>query len=736
MDGTPELVSRDQLLAGLGARRAGIALYALESRAGFLATRARNAAASPLLDHLVEAREQAFLSAMAAGRDLPQSVRVQDLERYAPALAHLVPPEPAHRAAVAVRLARKYPARVADVPRLRAALGVDTPEVEETLATRHGLAVDELWVAVLPWKERLRWWRSRLATLIEELPPFWTSYALTLTQTVGAGVLALPIALAGMGPLPGLVVVILLGFINVLTVTSIAEAFTRTGSVRWGGAYFGRVVGQYLGRPVRALVAAALLALAIVILLAYYVGFSSVLAAASGTPAPVWAAVLFAVTATLVWRGRLGATVATALLVGTINLAILVVLSVLAFTDLRLSNLTYAGFLGADGRSFGPGVVAVVFGVVLVAYFGHMSVANCARVVLIREGSGRDLSRGTAAGMLTAVVVYGGWTLAVGSAVHPDRLAGETGTALEPLAEAIGGAVLVLGAVFAVLAMGMAAVHVSFGLSYQVHDLVATAGTAGRLIGALPLLAVFAAAEVLLITNNESFTGSLGAIGTLALPIVAGVVPILLLAATRRRGDYIPGWTLSSLGNRSVLAAVHLVFVVALILHAAVLWASPLARLAAGVMALIMVVITARVLRSEAMRPLATVELRRSREVGRSQLSAVANGTGASVRASASARSETSPLVVEGTAELPMSADLVSVDLDGVPAEDIRVVVHEVDTAGASTPIDAVCTLRSPDGHLKQLPVDGSAATSLRQPATLEIELSRSRGRPDGVSRD
>ena len=48
--------------------------------------------------------------------------------------------------------------------------------------------------------ERLRWRWSRLASQLEHLPPFWTAFALVLTETVGAGILAMPIALAGVGP--------------------------------------------------------------------------------------------------------------------------------------------------------------------------------------------------------------------------------------------------------------------------------------------------------------------------------------------------------------------------------------------------------------------------------------------------------------------------------------------------------------------------------------------------------
>jgi amino acid permease len=734
MDDGPELVSRDQLLAGLGARRAGVLLYALESRAGFLATRARHATAPAICDDLVEARERAFLSAFATGRDLPQAVRIQELERFAPSLRHLIPPDPAQRAAVAARIGAKYAARASDVPRLRAVLGLTEPEVQDALLARHGRTVDELWASGLPWRDRLRWWRSRLVTRVEELPPFWTAYAITLTQTVGAGLLALPIALAGLGPLPGLLVVIVLGLVNVATLGCLAESFARTGSVRWGGAYFGRVVGQHLGAAARAVVSGALVALAIVILLAYYVGFSSVLAAATGTPVAVWTAALFGVSAALVWRGRLDATVASALLVGAVNLLIIVVLSVLAFADLDLDNLTHAAVPGLAGQPFDPGIVAVVFGVVLVAYFGHMSVANCARVVLARDTGGRSLMRGSAAGMLTSVAVYGVWTLAVGGAVDPDRLARETRTALEPLAEASGPAVLVIGAVFAVLAMGMAAVHMSFGLHFQTRELVARSGTAGRLLAMLPLVVVFAVAATLLVTGNESFTGSLGAVGTLAVPVVAGVVPVLLLVAARHRGDQVPASTLPVLGSRPANTVVVLVFVLALVFHATLIWTTLPARLVAGAVAAMVIVLTVRVLRSDSVRPLATVELRRDRDLRRSRLSVVADGAYVPTTATVESAAGSRDLVVFGRTDLPTPSTAVSVDLTGVPADQFTVVVHEVDTAGAAAPMEAITTLHDGESTVP-LPADGSAVRTLPPIGAVRIDLARRAGRPEDDDR-
>ena len=58
------------------------------------------------------------------------------------------------------------------------------------------------------------------------------AYALTLTETIGGGLLVLPIALAGIGPIPGVAMLLVLGLLNVLTIGGLVEAITRNGSMR------------------------------------------------------------------------------------------------------------------------------------------------------------------------------------------------------------------------------------------------------------------------------------------------------------------------------------------------------------------------------------------------------------------------------------------------------------------------------------------------------------------------
>ena len=60
-------------------------------------------------------------------------------------------------------------------------------------------------------------------------------------------------------------------------------------------------------------------------------------------------------------------------------------------------------------------------------------------------------------------------------------------------------------------------------------------------VGAGALLVIFLVVEVLLSRGSISFTGPLNLVGTLTLPLLAGVFPMLLLVAARRRGDRLPG---------------------------------------------------------------------------------------------------------------------------------------------------------------------------------------------------
>jgi amino acid permease len=731
MSDTPTPVTREELLEGFTARRASTTLYAIEARTAVAALESQHAVAPAICDGMVEQRERAFLAAMGAGRALPARPSIQQLERYADGWSHLAPPDAAGRAAVARRLAEAYRFRRSDVPRLRATLHLDDPATEAAYQQRHGTALPGIYATTVAPAERLRWTRTRVATAIGRLSPFWTAYALTLTQTVGAGILALPVAMAGVGPLPGLVLLTVLGLVNVATVAAIAESFARTGSVRFGGAFFGRVVTQYLGRPVGALITFSLVTLSGAVLAAYYIGMATTLRAATGLPLAVGTTALFAVTVAAVARGRLNGTIASALVVGAVNLTLLVVLSAMAFRHLDPAKLTTASVPFVGGRGFEPELLGLVFGVGLLAYFGHTAVASGARVVLRRDPSGRAMVRGSAAAMSTVIALYGLWTVAVGGAVGGAQLAATSGTALEPLAEIVGSVVLVPGTVFVVLSMGMGAVVFSLGLHQLTSELVPFGGRGGRLVAFVPLALIFAIVQVLVLTGRESFAGTLGFIGVLTAPLLVGMVPVLLLVASRRRGEYQPAALAPLLRSRTALVLVGVLFLVALLAHGLVIWTTPIARLLAVVTAAVATVATGWVVRSGRLRPTATIELRRDREFDRYRVRlAVAGNRG---RTHLEVQPRSGPpvdVLVEGASDLSAGSRAVALDLAGLDAGGslaaLRVWAHEVDSAGTSQGLAVDVRIAGPDGD--DLPVPVTAGHVEVRPAPqvgrLTVELA------------
>jgi amino acid permease len=447
-------------------------------------------------------------------------------------------------------------------------------------------------------KERLGLVWTSLDRRLESLSPFWTAFSLTLTETAGAGILALPIALAGVGPLPGLFILLILGGINVLTIAGMAEAVVRNGSIRNGSAFMGRLVSDYLGRSGSLILSLGLAANCILFQWAYYVGFATTLADATGVPAPLWVTALFLVGLYFIRREKLKATTAAALLIGAINLGLILILSLLAFTHLKPAYLLHANAPLFGDRGFDPSALRLVFGVVAAAYFGHLSVGNCARDVLRRDPSGRSLIWGAVAAQIVVMALYGLWTFAVNAAIDPGALTTISGTALAPLADEIGPVVHLLGSVFVVLAMGIGSIHNSLGLFNLVRERIPahSQGLTTRFgrracfhLSAAPVVIVFLLVQWMLLTKRGSFAEPLSFLGVIVMSLLGGIFPMLLLMASRRKGAFVPGVTFRVLGRRTITIGIALLYLVGLFLHGLVIWQDPLQQLAAlivGVMTL------------------------------------------------------------------------------------------------------------------------------------------------------
>ena len=708
------LFSRDDVLSGRSARRSTTILFAIENRTAHRLASAQQAVPIVLSQGAAREREHAFLEALAQGRDLPLRPTIQDLERHAPEWADLVPDDPRMRAGVARLVGAKYVVPRRSVPRLRSVLGLDTDPVRGAYRSLFAASLDTIYAPQLRLAERLRWTVAGVGGRLDALPAFWLAFVVTLI--IGAVNLALPIAVSGVGALPGVALIVVLGLINMVTIAAMVETVTRSGEIRFGNAFIGTVVTDYLGGAASAILSLILVAFSFGLLLILYIGISTTLADATALPAAAWMIVLFLVCLYFLTRGSLNATVASTIVITTINVVLIVVLSVLALTHLQVENLTYVNLPWSAGGTFTPILLGALIGVVLDLYAAHILVAIFGRTLLERDPSGRSVVRGHVAGIGFAMVLNVVWVLAVCGAIAPDVLAAEASTALVPLAAEIGPQVQVLGAIFVVLSMGLGLIQFSLALFNLARERIGQrrvwGGSRGRfLISLTPVVVVVVVAEWMVLTGTGSFAGILGFLGVMVHSLMSGIFPVLLLSASRRKGEIVPGVSYRALGHPLLIGGIYLLFLGNLLLHGLLIWEEPFMRLGGVLMGVLILVVTIVMTRRGAFARRAVVEFRQDHRRGRESLvAAVAGGEPAiaemRVTDAGGERTGSGPILA-----LPDAGALgpIRVELPSAGATQLKVWAHAISPEGLSETLPVLATIRDGD-------------------ATRELDIGRSGG--------
>jgi len=732
----PELISREELLGGglAPGRRASVLLFAIESRTAHLVAQSQRATALYLTPQAVEEREREFFQALAAGRELPVQPTIQDIERYAPNWTSLVSEANANlRAALAHALGQKYTFTQKAVPGIRAALGLDTPAVQQAYQRLYGQPLSSLYATESNLGHRLRWALSAVARSLEALPPFWVAFALTLP--VGPGLLALPIAVADVGALAGIVLLIIFGLVNALTAAALAETVARSGTTRFGLGYLGQLVSEYLGNTGSVLLTVILAVNNFLILIVFYLGVAGTLESAIRLPAELWIVGLFVVGLYFLSRKSLNSTVASALVITAVNLALILIMPLFALPYIQPANLTHLQIPFVHAQSFDPAILTLIFGVLLTNFFSHLLVANYGRVILRRDASARSWIWGCIAAIGLTTLISCLWVVAFNGAISPQTLAQETGTALTALARLVGPAVNWLGAIFVILSLGMACIHISLGLLFLVEErlpMQAAGWLGGRgrfLLSISPVVAVFLVAEWLSITGQGSFAGLLGLVGVIALPLLGGIFPVLLLAATRRKGDLVPGLVLRFLGHPVVLVGIYLLFLGSIFTYGLLIYQDPAERLVTLLVGSLVLIVTIIMLRRGALNTRVVVELRGDYSPGGQHLFHVtANGqpAGAQVCLNFGQREQR---LQAARGDIPDFASLraATFQLPATGASELKVWVHQITPEWASEPLPARLTVSC--GHDKQeldLGLGGQVLLPLRgEPCQVAIAIGK-----------
>jgi hypothetical protein len=449
-----ELISKEEILAGLPARRANTLLFSIESRTAQLA--ARSQVEFSLTEPTIHDGNLAFLEAFALGNKPQLHPTIQQLERYAPGWANLIPNNPKLKAAIFHAFSQKYIFSDRVIPNIQTALSLDEKKVQIAYSRFYRRQLSSVFATKLPLWEKLLWFWGAIAQRLETLPPFWLACTITIALGFPQAFLALPIAVADLGAIATVIFVIIIGIINMLTMACMAEAIGRSGDFRYGNAFIKQLVANYLGNTGSLILSIAVGIRVFLIALACYIGLSTTIADFTHLPATVSAVLLFLCGLYLLSNRSLKFTVAVMVILAAINVSLLLLISFLAFQHLQLDNLLYVNLPFFQSDSFQISRLQQFFGVTLMLYFGHIYVGECAKLVLPRDPSASSLIWGSVAGTAFLTVLFCVWVLAVNGAISPQLLAERSGTVLEPLAREIGSIVTVTGTILVTLLLGMA----------------------------------------------------------------------------------------------------------------------------------------------------------------------------------------------------------------------------------------------------------------------------------------
>ena len=449
-----ELISKEELLAGMPAKRTKTLLFLIEKHTAVLTARSR--VEFSLTDLGEIDRDLAFFQGFALDdRKMPHPT-IQQLERFASQWSVLVPQSPQLKAALFHALAQKYGFTELIVPQICQAICCQESAVREAYEKLYHQPLVSAFESKIPLVDKYHWMMLAIALRLESLPPFWLATLVTVALGLPQAFLALPIAVAELGSLVTVLWLIILGGINILTTICMAEAIGRSRDFRCGRTFIKQLAANYLGKAGSLVLAIAVSIRVFLIALACYLGLSATMANITAVPATIWAGLLFLLGLYVLSRQSLNLTVGVTILLAVINVSVLLLFSLLCFDRWHLDNLLYVNWSLLQGHSFQPQILDRVLGVTLMLFFGHVYVGECAKIVLPKDPSANSLIGGTIAGTACLTLLFCLWVVAVNGAIAPEILASQTGTVIEPLIEKIGSSSQFLGAILAVSLLGMA----------------------------------------------------------------------------------------------------------------------------------------------------------------------------------------------------------------------------------------------------------------------------------------
>jgi len=240
--------------------------------------------------------------------------------------------------------------------------------------------------------------------------------------------------------------------------------------------------------------------------------------------------------------------------------------------------------------------------------------------------------------------------------------------------------------------------------------------------------------EWLLLAGMESFAEPLSFLGVIVISMLGGTFPVLLLVASRRKGEVVPGVIYRFLGHPLLATLVYLLFLTGMLLHGLVIWENPVQRAAALAAGLLMVGTTIVMARRGAFATRVVVELREDQQ--RTTFAVTAGGRPATAEVRLGyVDGERRVQAAAGEIAALASLRTVAFQLAAPRAKELKVWAHRVTPEGNSEGLPALLRVHC-GGAKKEFDLrlsGGQVVLPLEdEPCQLELQLAAGENRERG----
>ncbi len=355
-------------------------------------------------------------------------------------------------------------------------------------------------------------------TYMSDKTKFYQAVAMLIGMTVGAGILGIPYVVSQAGFLIGLAIILFVGFLVLLINLAVGEVCLRTK----GNHQLTGYAQKYLGKWGRFFMLISIFFGFYGALIAYVLGEGASLSAIFNYPSLVFSISFIAIVAAILYFD-----------IKIIGRSELALMSVKVLLFLGIIFVSFKALKAENLIHINPAQLFLPYGVILFAFTGSASVPEMKEALFGQE---KKLRKAIFTGMGIVTAIYLIFALVVVGVSGKEV----TEVATLGMAKLLGNKILIMGNLFAIIAMTTSYIAVGYALKETlIYDLKIDKFFSWFLVNSVPLLAFL----ILYVFDWTSFITIIGISGAIAGGL-SFVLIMLMHQNAKKFGDKEPEYTL------------------------------------------------------------------------------------------------------------------------------------------------------------------------------------------------